>query len=316
MVQMTRTPTQAAPSSHTAAPSHATAPPYPARPNPPFGWRLPLARGASLAIDRPLVMAIVNATPDSFSDGGELDHVAQLGPARLDGHIRAIIDAGADILDVGGESTRPGHAKVPADEELRRVLPVIEAIRRVAPQVPVSIDTSKAEVARQAIAAGASFVNDVSALGDPGMAEVVRNAGCAVVLMRHAPLDAAAIASSCARELEGLRAEALAAGLREQQLVLDPGIGFGDPPGGDVVANLTLLTAGARHASGRPVLVGASRKRFLGTMTGETLAARRVGASVAAAVLAVQSGAAIVRVHDVRETAQALRVLQAAQTLG
>ena len=308
-----------------------------------WGWTLPLARRCSLTMDRPLVMAILNAPPDSFSDGGRLpllgagrvdagrpfgarrdeavEPAAPAAPAAqavpqenaaqtLEQYIRDAIAAGADILDVGGESTRPGHAPVPAHEELRRVLPVIAAIRRVDPAIPVSIDTRKAQVAAAAIAAGADFVNDVSGLGDPAMAGVVREAGCAVVLMRNQPLARDAIAPSCAAELDALVGKARSAGLDLNQLILDPGVGFGDPPGGDVAANMALLTAGARHHSGRPVLVGASRKRFLGTMTGEPDASRRVGASVAAAILAVQSGAAIVRVHDVAATVQALKVLQ------
>lgn len=269
---------------------------------------VPLARGRLLRIDRPLVMAIVNATPDSFSDGGRLE---ALGPAALEEYVGGLLAAGADILDVGGESTRPGHQRVPPDEEKRRILPVLAAIRRAAPEAVVSVDTRNAAVAAAALAAGADFVNDVSALGDPAMAGVVRAARCGVVLMRHEPLDAKAVAASCAAQLTQLVERARASGLRDDQILLDPGLGFGDPPGGDVAANLALLTQGATHPSGLPVVVGASRKRFLGTMTGEAVPERRLGASVAAALLAVQHGAAVVRVHDVRETAQALRVLQA-----
>jgi dihydropteroate synthase len=265
---------------------------------------LPLARGRRLALDRPLVMGILNATPDSFSDGGRLS-----SPEAVEARVRRMLADGADVLDVGGESTRPGHVPVEAAEEVRRVVPVIAAIRRIAPAAVVSVDTSKAAVAEAALAAGADLINDVSALGDAGMAAVVREAGCAVVLMRHRPLQGADVVAAARQQLDALVAGALAQGLPESALVVDPGIGFGDPPGGDVEANLALLRSSRRLSGGRPVLVGASRKRFLGTITGEAVADRRVGASVAAAVLAVEGGADLVRVHDVAETAQALRVL-------
>ncbi|HUR25125.1 MAG TPA: dihydropteroate synthase [Candidatus Thermoplasmatota archaeon] len=270
---------------------------------------LPLARGRRLAIDRPLVMGILNATPDSFSDGGRLHSP---GSTEFAESVQQMLADGADILDVGGESTRPGHKPVAAAEELRRVVPVIQAIRRLAPQAVVSIDTSKAAVARAALAAGADLVNDVSALGDPGMAGVVREAGCSVVLMRHRPLPGADLVAAARAQLDTLVASAVAQGVPETAILVDPGLGFGDPPGGDVAANLALLRSSSLLSAGRPVLVGASRKRFLGTMTGEAVADRRVGASVAAAVLAVQGGADVVRVHDVKETVQALRVLREA----
>jgi dihydropteroate synthase len=268
---------------------------------------IPLARGRRLAIDRPLVMGILNATPDSFSDGGRL-----ATPAAVEARVRQMLADGADLLDVGGESTRPGHAPVAAVEEVRRVVPVVQAIRRLAPQAVVSIDTSKAAVAKAALAAGADLVNDVSALGDQGMAGVVREAGCALVLMRHRPLHGSDVVAAARAQLDALVVSAVAQGIPEDAILVDPGLGFGDPPGGDVAANLALLRAAPRLASGRPVVVGASRKRFLGTMTGEAVADRRVGASVAAAVLAVQGGADIVRVHDVKQTVQALRVLREA----
>ena len=264
---------------------------------------LPLARGRQLALDRPLVMGILNATPDSFSDGGRL-----ATPAAVEARIRQMLADGADVLDVGGESTRPGHTPVAADEEVRRVVPVIEAIRRIAPHAVVSIDTSKAAVAAAALAAGADLVNDVSALGDAGMAAVVREAGCALVLMRHRPLRGDDVVEAARQQLDALVASAVAQGIAEDALVVDPGLGFGDPPGGDVQANLALLRSARQVSGGRPVLVGASRKRFLGTLTGEGVADRRVGASVAAALLAVDGGADLVRVHDVAETVQALKV--------
>ena len=172
----------------------------------------------------------------------------------------------------------------------------------------LSIDTRKAAVARAALAAGADLVNDVSGLDDPAMAGVVRDAGCCVVLMRHRDLPGDVLAA-CGAELGGLVARARAAGIPDDAIVLDPGLGFGDPPGGDPVANLALLRGAHAYAQGFPVLVGASRKRFIGTWTGEPVAARRVAGSVAAAVEAVRAGVAIVRVHDVKETVAALRQL-------
>lgn len=267
---------------------------------------IPLADGRRLDLSRPLVMAILNATPDSFSDGGRLPHA---DAPEFAAALRHVLDAGADILDVGGESTRPGHAQVSVDEELARVLPVIRRIRQESPGCVVSIDTRKAAVAREALAAGADFVNDVSGLDDPAMAGVVRDAGCAVVLMRHRDLSGDVVAA-CKAELAGLVTRARSAGIPDDALVLDPGLGFGNPPGGDPAANLALLRGVRAYAQGFPVLVGASRKRFIGTLTGEPVASRRVGGSVAAAVEAVEAGAAIVRVHDVEETAAALHHLR------
>lgn len=269
------------------------------------GISIPLARGRRLALDRPMVMGILNATPDSFSDGGSLAKAADIEP-----RIRELLAAGADLLDVGGESTRPGHTPVAADEELRRVLPVVEAIRRLAPAAVISIDTSKASVAAAALAAGADLVNDVSALGDPGMAAVVRGTGCSIVLMRHRPLHGVDAVVAARAQLDALVMGAVAQGIPESALIVDPGLGFGDPPGADVQANLALLRSGHLLSGGRPVLVGASRKRFLGALTGEGQAALRIGSSVAAALLAVEGGAHFVRVHDVAETVEALRVLR------
>jgi dihydropteroate synthase len=268
-------------------------------------WTVPLARGGRLRITRTLVMGILNATPDSFSDGGRL-----ATDEDVRARVRSMLEAGADILDIGGESTRPGHALVPAEEETARVLPVLRTAREVAPDIPISIDTRKAQVAKVALAAGASLVNDVSALGDAEMARVVRAAGCSVVLMRHADLDADVVAS-CRAQLAGHLAAARAAGLRDDQLLVDPGLGFGTPPGSDPRHNLHLIGSVRDYSHGRPVVVGASRKRFIGGITGVADPGRRVAGSVAAAILAAEAGAAIVRVHDVPETVQALRVLQA-----
>lgn len=266
--------------------------------------RIPLARGRSLALARPLVMGILNVTPDSFSDGAALPT-----PEAAVARARELLAQGADLLDIGGESTRPGHAPVAPEEELRRVVPAILALRQALPDAVLSIDTRKATVASAALAAGGDLVNDVSALGDPRMGAVVGAAGCAIVLMRNQPLHGEVVAAARA-ELDDAVRRAMAAGIRREAIVLDPGLGFGDPPGADVAANLALLRASRELGGGLPVLVGASRKRVIGTLTGEPIAARRVGGSVAAALLAVQGGASMVRVHDVKDTVDALRVLR------
>lgn len=193
----------------------------------------------------------------------------------------------------------------------------MSAIRRALPDAVVSVDTRKAAVADAALEAGADLVNDVSGLGDPAMADVVRRHGCAIVLMRNQPcappmpgqaLDLQAVVEAARSQLAELLVAAQQAGIPEGAVVLDPGLGFGDPPGGDAGANVALLRNCAALSHGRPVLVGASRKRFIGRLTGVEEPRQRVAGSVAAAVLAVESGAALVRVHDVAETAQALRV--------
>lgn len=265
--------------------------------------RLPLARGRRLTLDRPLVMGILNLTPDSFSDGGALPT-----PAAAARRAQELLAQGADLLDLGGESTRPGHAPVPADEELRRVVPALQAVRQALPDAVLSVDTRKAVVARAALEAGADLVNDVSALADPAMPAVVAAAGCTVVLMRHQDCAGPDVVAAARAQLDSHVARAVAGGIPAEALVLDPGLGFGTPPGGDVQANLALLRSVRTLGSGRPVLVGASRKRFIGALTGEGQADQRVGGSVAAALLAVQGGASIVRVHDVAATVHALRV--------
>ncbi len=297
-------------------------PGFPRLPEPKGRARLRLAGGRWLDLSRPAVMAILNATPDSFSDGGRL-------AGDVEGRIRAAVSAGAGILDVGGESTRPGHTPVAAEEELRRVLPVVAACRRLAPEVPVSIDTRKATVAKAALAAGAALVNDVAGLDDPAMAKVVADAGCGVVLMRHQDLrpptghgihgakgngspdsvdSVAWLVEACRDELAGLVAKARAAGIPDDAIALDPGLGFGDPPGGDAEANWALLRGVRDYAQGYPVLVGASRKRFVAA--GEPVPEHRAAQSVDAAVQAVRAGASLVRVHDVAETVAALRGLR------
>jgi dihydropteroate synthase len=257
---------------------------------------------------RPLVMGIVNVTPDSFSDGG---HHATTTPAIA--HALQLLEDGADILDIGGESTRPGAAAVSVREELDRVLPVIEGLRGIS--VPISIDTWKPEVMRAALAAGASLVNDINALQAADALDIVAKSDAAVCLMHKqgAPqtmqqqpqyLDVIVEVSAFLRQR---MAVAEAAGIARDRIVLDPGFGFGKT----LAHNLDLLRElEAFCALGVPVLAGLSRKSMLGAITGRDVN-ERLAASVAAALLAVQRGAAIVRVHDVRETVDALKIWNA-----
>ncbi len=255
----------------------------------------------------PQVMGIVNVTPDSFSDGGRyLDSAAAIA------HGRELIAAGADILDVGGESTRPGAAAVGAEQERARVLPVVEAL--AAEGALVSVDTSKAEVAAAALAAGAAIVNDVTAFADPEMAAVCAEADCDVILMhmkgtprtmQDDPVYADVVADVVDFLAARLRA-ATTAGIDRERIWLDPGIGFGKT----VDHNLELLARLDRlTALGRPVVVGASRKNFIGVITGRPVG-RRLGGSIATAVAALAGGAAVLRVHDVAETVAAIRVAE------
>ena len=265
-----------------------------------------------LDLERPLVMGIVNITPDSFADSGR--HASR--EAAL-AHAERLLEEGADILDIGGESTRPGAAQVDAAEELRRVLPLVERLASCGR--PVSVDTRKPEVMRAAIAAGAAMINDVDALRAPGALDAVAASGAAVCLM-HMQGDPATMQRAphyddvVGEVLVFLRERVEAcrsAGIPETQLVVDPGFGFGKT----VEHNLTLLRALDRlHALGVPVLAGLSRKGMLGKLTGRAVDAR-VHASVAAALAAVTRGADIVRVHDVAATVDALKVWQAAGLL-
>jgi dihydropteroate synthase len=253
------------------------------------------------------VMGVLNVTPDSFSDGGRFLEV----DAAVAHGVRMAAE-GADLIDVGGESTRPGSEPVGEAEELRRVLPVIERLtRRVA--VSLSIDTSKAAVARAALGAGASFVNDVSALRrDRGMAALVAEAQVDICLMHMRGEPATMqedpryedVVSEVKAFLEERLAFAVREGIAEERVWLDPGIGFGKT----VDHNLQLLARlDEIVAIGRPVVLGASRKRFIGALTGRSEADRLAG-SLAAAVIAAERGAAIVRVHDVEATRDALLV--------
>jgi dihydropteroate synthase len=255
---------------------------------------------------RPRVMGIVNITPDSFSDGGR--HATTRDAVR---HCERLLHEGADLLDLGGESSRPGTAPVPLDEELARVLPVLREAVRLG--VPVSVDTYKPEVMRQALDLGADIVNDIWALRQPGAREVVAaHPRCGVCLMhmhgepqtmQRAPMKGQALAqvASFLAEQTALLREAGVAGSR---IVWDAGIGFGKT----VVQNFELLAGQqALLSAGYPLLAAWSRKSSLGAVTGEPLDGR-LAASVAAAVLAVERGARIVRVHDVRETVDAMKV--------
>jgi dihydropteroate synthase len=259
----------------------------------------------------PFLMGVVNATPDSFSDGGRF-----LDPAAAVAHAERLAADGADLLDVGGESTRPGAADVPAEEEARRVVPVVAALRARGCALPISVDTRKAAVARAALDAGADLVNDVSALGDPALAAMVAERGVPVVLMhmRGTPADMASravygdVVSEVERELAEAMARAVAAGVREERIVLDPGIGFAKRPEHSlaVLAALPRL----RRRLGRPLLVGASRKGFIGAVSGAPVGERLPGtlAAVAACVLA---GVEFLRVHDVAQARQAALVAAA-----
>ena len=252
---------------------------------------------------RPSVMGVLNVTPDSFSDGG-----VHLDPDIAAAAARRMVEDGAAIVDVGGESTRPGSAGVSVEEELARVVPVLE---RLGGEIPLSIDTAKAAVARAALERGAILVNDVTALrGDPGLAGVVADAGAYLCLMHmqgeprtmQAEPRYGDVASEVAAFLEERLALAVAAGIPEERICLDPGIGFGKT----VEHNLELVRRlDVLLALGRPVLVGYSRKSSLQKLTGSD---DLLGASIAAAVAAFERGASILRVHDVKPTVDALTV--------
>lgn len=265
---------------------------------------------------RPRVMGIVNVTPDSFSDGGQFYSAA-------DGieHARRMIAQGADILDIGGESTRPGATPVSEFDEILRVVPLIEAIRK-ASDIPISIDTMKPGVARAAIKAGATIWNDVAALRfSPQGPEVAAELGCEVVLMHMlgepGTMQDAPRYDDVVAEVEAFllaRAfTAMAAGVAKEKIWLDPGIGFGKT----LEHNLALLAALPRFvALGYPILLGASRKRFIaGIDPSADEASDRLGGSIAAHLVGAQAGVAAVRVHDVRETVQALEVLSAIRSV-
>jgi len=257
--------------------------------------------------ERTLVMAILNITPDSFAGGG-----ARMEPARAVDDALRMVEEGADILDVGGESTRPGAEPVPADEELRRVLPVLEGLAGRA-RVPISIDTYKARVAEAALDRGASIVNDISGLlYEPELGQVAARRGAPLVLMHHRGRSSdmyreavyGDVVDDVAAELSARIDAALAAGVARDRIVIDPGLGFAKRPEHTygALANLDRLAA-----LDRPILVGASRKSFLRESIGDRPAADRLWATAAAVTAAVLNGAHIVRVHDVREMVDVVR---------
>jgi len=272
---------------------------------------LRLPRGRSLGFGRvPLVMGIVNVTPDSFSDGG----VHFDARRAVDAALQMEAD-GAAIVDVGGESTRPGSDAVDVETELARVVPVIGEIRKRS-DVPLSVDTTKARVAEAALDAGADIVNDVTALRhDPAMRPLAAQRGVPVVLMhmRGAPKTMQQdirfddVVCDVARELAQFRDAAIAAGIDAEQIVVDPGIGFGK----NGEHNLQLLARAHELAKIGPLMIGASRKAFIGRLTGRDAGPERMPGSLAAVCAAARAGAAIVRVHDVRETVDFLKVLRA-----
>src|SRR6185312_7418340 len=255
-------------------------------------------KGQRLALDRPLLMGIINVTPDSFSDGGRF-----FDPQRAVEHAIRLVGEGADLLDIGAESTRPGAQPVDEQEERRRLIPVVAAVAK-AVSVPISVDTSKAEVAKAAIDAGAVMVNDVTALrGDSAMVEIVAKAGAGLALMhmqgspqtmQHAPQYDDVI-GEVARFLAARARFAIERGVARNRIVLDPGIGFGKTltHNLDLLANLHVL-----KELGYPLLVGPSRKGFIGQLTRQSVEARGWG-TAAVVALAVEQGANILRVHDV-----------------
>ena len=254
-------------------------------------------------------MGVVNVTPDSFSDGGRY-----LDPAAALAHARKLLAEGADILDIGGESTRPGAQPVSEDEELARVRPLVEALRDAS--IPISVDTRRPRVMREALRAGASMINDVEALESPGALESVASSDCAICLM-HKKGDPATmqrdprygdVVADVKAYLAGRIAAAENAGIDRSRIAIDPGFGFGKTP----AHNLELLRRlDELVAIGRPVVVGTSRKSFLGKLTGREVAGERVAGTVATNVLALERGAAIFRVHDVAANVEALTVAAA-----
>lgn len=259
-----------------------------------------------LELERPLVMGIVNVTPDSFSDGGRFASRDQAVA-----HAARLVDEGADILDVGGESTRPGAAEVSVEEEIRRVVPVLESLRDL--KVPLSIDTRKPAVMRAALEAGVDLVNDIAALEGEGALALLAQSGAAVCLMhmRGDPrtMQDAPEYEDVGRDVEVYLAQrrdaAVARGIARDRILLDPGFGFGKI----MDQNVALFRAmpAMIERLGCPFLVGVSRKSMLGQITGRPVDAR-MPASIAAAVLAAQAGAAVIRVHDVAQTVDALKV--------
>lgn len=272
--------------------------------------KINLARGRTLDFAAPVIMGIVNVTPDSFSDGGQFLNIS----AALS-HAMQLLDDGATILDIGGESTRPGAPDVSLDDELKRVIPLIKAIREQSECV-ISIDTSKAEVMRQAIEAGADIVNDVRALQEPGAIDVVAQFPEVAVCLMHMQGQPRSMQhgphyNDLAGEINDFFSQRIAAceaaGIKQSQLVLDPGFGFGKT----LKHNYQILAQFNDYAKlGLPLLAGLSRKSMIGNLLNRDTDDRLAG-SLAGALIAAQNGAHIIRVHDVKETADVLGVYQA-----
>ncbi|MGQ0538105.1 MAG: dihydropteroate synthase, partial [Gemmatimonadaceae bacterium] len=274
------------------------------------GWQV---RDKTLVLDRPIIVGVLNVTPDSFSDGGL--HLT-LDAARR--HADEIVSLGADAVDIGGESTRPqGAARVSAAEELRRVMPVVTAVRRAHPHLPISVDTTKSEVARVVLEAGADIINDVAAGRlDSAMFGVVAAANAGIILM-HSRGDVESMAryelavygddpvGDVVRELRECATRALESGVARERIVLDPGIGFAKRTAHSVAM---LAGLGRISALGYPVLVGASRKRMVGELSGVTDPRLRLAGSLGAHVAALMRGARLFRVHDVKAHREALTV--------
>lgn len=254
--------------------------------------------------ERTLVMGILNVTPDSFSDGGRYNNVE-----RALQHAREMVAEGADIIDIGGESTRPGHEPVSEQEELERVIPVVEALHRELPQVPLSVDTYKAQVAREALRAGAHIMNDVWGFkAEARMAEVAAEFGCPVVLMhnRH-DRNYGDLLADVAADLGECVEIARRAGVRDENIILDPGIGFAK----DYAENLRVMRALDKLAAmGFPLLLGTSRKRFIRTAL-DLPVDEVVFGTAATVALGIAQGCQIVRVHDVKEIKQTVRMCDA-----
>lgn len=279
----------------------------------PRAWRF---TGGEVLLDRPRIMAIVNVTPDSFYDGGRLSSVEEAVAAAA-----LAVESGADVLDVGGESTRPGSAAVSAEEQIRRVAPVIEGIRRAGIACPVSVDTTRAEVARAALDAGAGIINDVSAgTDDPAVLRVAAERGAGLVLMHRlvrpekdrysdryeSPPGYGDVVAEVREYLAGRARAAIAAGVDPAAIVIDPGLGFGKT----VEQNLELIRRTNELAGlGFPVLSALSRKSFVGRVSlgRDSTPDERLGGTVGLSVVHLLAGASVFRVHDVREAGEALR---------
>lgn len=265
-------------------------------------------RGTRLVYDAPIIMGILNLTPDSFSDGGTYQNLETVVRKA-----KNLVDEGASILDIGGESSRPGSEPVPEEEEARRVLPAIKALQAARIGVPISIDTTKASIADKAASLGAELINDISSLGDPDMADVVSRHQTGLILMhmlgtpktmQKGNIAYENVSDEVCRHLQAAVQTALAAGIPQARIIVDPGIGFGK----ELVHNLTLSREiGALHKTGCRILYGPSRKRFLGDITGRDVCDRE-RATAAACSIAAYEGADIFRVHDVAAVTDAIKV--------